>query len=106
MPWCHHPICPPFHKHDSTIDAVHAPAVEYAIAAKTYCTQASWKVMDTALQLFGGNGLSRGYVVEKLFRDARASLIEDGANDVLMLVGAQQLVKTSGESRRAPTSSR
>ena len=49
---------------------------------------------DTALQLFGGKGLSKGYLIEKLFRDARASLIEDGANDVLMLVGAAQLTRS------------
>jgi alkylation response protein AidB-like acyl-CoA dehydrogenase len=78
-------------------DAAATPAVEYAIAAKTYCTQACWEVTDTALQLFGGKGLSRGSVIEKLFRDARASLIEDGANEVLMLVGAQQLVQKHGE---------
>jgi alkylation response protein AidB-like acyl-CoA dehydrogenase len=68
------------------------PAIEYAIAAKTYCTQTCLTVTDTALQLFGGRGLSREYPVEKLFRDARASLIEDGANDVLALVGARRLL--------------
>jgi len=78
-------------------DAVSTPAVEYAIAAKTYCTQAALEITDTALQLFGGKGLSKGYLIEKLFRDARASLIEDGANDVLMLVGAAQLIKKQGE---------
>jgi alkylation response protein AidB-like acyl-CoA dehydrogenase len=87
-------------------DAAAAPAVEYAIAAKTYCTQACWEVADMALQLFGGKGLSRGYVIEKLFRDARASLIEDGANDVLMLVGTQQLIKKCGDVARDPASSR
>lgn len=68
------------------------PATEYAIAAKGYCTQTCLEVTDTALQLFGGNGLSREYPIEKLYRDARASLIEDGVNDVLMLVGAQRLL--------------
>lgn len=68
------------------------PALEYAIASKVYCTQASLEVADTALQLFGGNGLSRAYPMEKLYRDARASLIEDGANDVLALVGARRLL--------------
>jgi alkylation response protein AidB-like acyl-CoA dehydrogenase len=68
------------------------PAIEYAIAAKTYCTQACLEVTDTALQLFGARGLSREYPVEKLYRDARASLIEDGANDVLALVGARRLL--------------
>jgi len=74
------------------------PALEYAIASKVYCTQASLEVADTALQLFGGNGLSREYPMEKLYRDARASLIEDGANDVLALVGARRLLpSTSAE---------
>lgn len=38
---------------------------------------------DEALQLFGGNGLTREYPMEKLFRDARAARIEDGENHLL-----------------------
>ena len=72
--------------------AAQVPAIEYAIAAKTYCTQACLEVTDTALQLFGGNGLSKEYPMEKLYRDARASLIEDGSNPVLALVGARRLL--------------
>ena len=68
------------------------PALEHAIATKVYCTQACLEVTDTALQLFGGKGLSRDYPIEKLYRDARAALIEDGANDVLALVGARQIL--------------
>ena len=48
-------------------------------------------VASDALQIFGGNGLSREYPIEKLLRDARASLIEDGCNEVLSLVGAARL---------------
>ena len=44
-----------------------------------------------ALQIYGGNGLSREYPIEKLVRDARASMIEDGCNDLLSLVGASKL---------------
>jgi len=72
--------------------AMDSPAIEYAIAAKTHCTQACLEVTDTALQLFGGKGLTRDCLMEKLYRDARASLIEDGANDVLALVGARRLL--------------
>jgi len=72
--------------------AAQPPAIEYSIAAKTYCTQACLEVTDTALQLFGGYGLTREYPMEKLYRDARASLIEDGSNDVLALVGARRLL--------------
>lgn len=68
------------------------PAIEYAIASKVYCTQACLEVTDTALQLFGGKGLTRDCPMEKLYRDARASLIEDGVNDVLALVGARRLL--------------
>ena len=46
---------------------------------------------SSALQIFGGNGLSREYSIEKLLRDARASMIEDGCNDVLSLVAAESL---------------
>jgi alkylation response protein AidB-like acyl-CoA dehydrogenase len=74
-------------------DGTRAPALEYSIAAKVYCTQASYEVTDTAVQLFGAQGLSKGALVEKLYRDARTSLIEDGTNDVLSLVGAGEILK-------------
>lgn len=63
-------------------------------AAKVTVTQEAMKVVDEALQLFGGSGTSREYPIERLFRDTRAALIEDGENYVLtMRLGllAQQL---------------
>ncbi|WP_296493467.1 acyl-CoA dehydrogenase [Rhodoferax sp.] len=58
----------------------------YATAsAKVTVTQEAMKVVDEAFQLFGGNGTSRDYPIEKLFRDARAALIEDGENYVLTM---------------------
>jgi alkylation response protein AidB-like acyl-CoA dehydrogenase len=68
-----------------------APRVEYAIASKVTSTTAAFEVASGAIQIFGGNGLSREYPVEKLLRDARASMIEDGCNDVLSLLGAARL---------------
>jgi alkylation response protein AidB-like acyl-CoA dehydrogenase len=59
------------------------------MAAKVFCTQAAFEVASDALQVFGGNGLSKEYGIEKIFRDARASLIEDGTNDMLSLGGMQ-----------------
>jgi alkylation response protein AidB-like acyl-CoA dehydrogenase len=72
------------------------PATEMSIAAKTFCTEAAFEVASSAVQLFGGNGLSRDYPVEKIFRDARASLIEDGSNDILALVAARRLLGAAG----------
>jgi alkylation response protein AidB-like acyl-CoA dehydrogenase len=67
------------------------PPVQYAIASKIFCTNTAFEVANDAVQIFGGNGLSREYPVEKFFRDARAGLIEDGANDSLMITAAHHL---------------
>jgi alkylation response protein AidB-like acyl-CoA dehydrogenase len=67
------------------------PQVQYSIASKVFCTNTAFEVASGALQIYGGNGLSREYPIEKLLRDARASMIEDGCNEVLGLVAADKL---------------
>jgi acyl-CoA dehydrogenase len=67
------------------------PAVQYAIASKVTSTQTAFDVATEALQVFGGNGLSYEYPIEKVLRDARASMIEDGANEVLSLYAVEKL---------------
>jgi acyl-CoA dehydrogenase len=72
-------------------NASNPPLVQYSIASKVMATSTAFEVASAAVQIFGGNGLSREYPVEKLLRDARASMIEDGCNEVLSLVGAARL---------------
>jgi alkylation response protein AidB-like acyl-CoA dehydrogenase len=72
------------------------PRTEYSIAAKIFCTQAAYEVASAAVQLHGGYGLSKEYVIEKLFRDARAALIEDGTNEVLGLHGGRLITARYG----------
>jgi len=67
------------------------PSGAHGMALKVYATEMAFKVASEALQIFGGNGLSKDYPIEKMFRDARASMIEDGENNVLSLVGASHL---------------
>jgi alkylation response protein AidB-like acyl-CoA dehydrogenase len=67
------------------------PMIRYSIASKVFCTNTAFEVANDAVQIFGGNGVSREYPVEKFFRDARAALIEDGANDSLMITAAHHL---------------
>ncbi len=64
---------------------------QYAAASKVYCTQTAFEVASDAVQIYGGNGLCREYPVEKLLRDARMSLIEDGENEVLGLMAGARL---------------
>jgi alkylation response protein AidB-like acyl-CoA dehydrogenase len=71
--------------------AADVPLLQYSIASKVFCTNTAFEVASAALQTFGGYGLSREFPVEKLLRDARASMIEDGCNDILSLVGAAKL---------------
>ena len=80
------------------------PLIQYSIASKTFCTQTAFEVTSQALQIYGGNGLSREYPIEKLLRDARASMIEDGCNDILGLVEARASRRSFsiGYSRESP----
>jgi len=71
--------------------ALAPPPVQYSIASKTYCTNTAFEVASAAVQIFGGNGLSREYPIEKLLRDARAAMIEDGCNEMLGIVGGAKL---------------
>jgi acyl-CoA dehydrogenase len=67
-------------------------ALQGSISAKVTATQTAFEVASDALQIFGGNGLTREYPMEKLLRDARAMLIADGCNEVLALKGGSLLV--------------
>ncbi len=57
------------------------PSLAHAVASKCLSTETAAKVIDEAIQIFGGNGLAREYPLEKMFRDARAGMVEDGVND-------------------------
>jgi alkylation response protein AidB-like acyl-CoA dehydrogenase len=67
---------------------------EYSFAAKTFATQTAVDVTGDAIQTFGGNGISKEYLIEKLYRDARTTTICDGSNDSLSLVGGFTVAKT------------
>ena len=70
--------------------------LHYSIAAKVFCTQAAYELSSEAIQIFGGTGLVKGTPVEMFLRDARASLIEDGSNEVLALAGFRALLQADG----------
>jgi acyl-CoA dehydrogenase len=68
------------------------PALQASTAAKVSVTQLAFEVANEALQMFGGNGLSLEYPLEKLLRDTRACLIADGCNEFLAMKGGAQLM--------------
>ncbi len=63
-----------------------------AAMAKLYATEAAQRVIDTALQLHGGDGVRKGFAVESLYREIRALRIYEGASDVQKIVIARGLL--------------
>ena len=66
-------------------------AAHYAVATKVTSTRTAFEVANEAITIFGGNGLAREYIIEKMFRDARASMIEDGENNALSIAASHEL---------------
>jgi acyl-CoA dehydrogenase len=60
--------------------------------AKLIGTENASRVIDNAVQLFGVRGVTRGSVVEQLYRDIRPSRIYEGASEVMKLVIARDLI--------------
>lgn len=70
------------------------PALHAAMLAKVTATEHAFEVASDAIQMFGGNGLTKEYPVEKILRDARASMIEDGCNQILAIKGGYSLINS------------
>ncbi|RII84473.1 acyl-CoA dehydrogenase family protein [Neopusillimonas maritima] len=66
-----------------------------AAMAKMAATESAQRVIDRALQMFGGLGVKSGEPVEKLYREIRALRIYEGATEVQKLIIARELLKNS-----------
>lgn len=61
--------------------------------AKWFATEAAGRVADRAVQLFGGRGVTRGEIVERIYRDVRALRIYEGANEIQQLIVARHALR-------------
>jgi acyl-CoA dehydrogenase len=61
-----------------------------AAMAKLFATDQAQQIIDTAVQLHGGDGVKSGEAVERLYREIRALRIYEGASDVQRVVIARQ----------------
>ncbi|MBT8444613.1 MAG: acyl-CoA dehydrogenase family protein [Gammaproteobacteria bacterium] len=61
-----------------------------AAMAKLYATEAAQKIIDRSVQLFGGKGVTKGNMVESLYREIRALRIYEGASEVQKIIIARQ----------------
>src|SRR6266496_1441915 len=74
-------------------DSGAARVTREASEAKLYATEAAGRIIDSALQIHGGNGLIRGSIVERLYRDVRALRIYEGTSEIQKLIIASQLLR-------------
>jgi acyl-CoA dehydrogenase len=67
-----------------------------AAMAKLHATEAAQRVIDSAVQIFGGLGVVSGHPVERLYREIRGLRIYEGASEVQKVVIARQTLAAQG----------
>lgn len=83
-----------------TKDVKETRVTREAAMAKLHATDRAQSVIDKAVQLFGGLGVTKGVKVEELYREIRALRIYEGASEVQKIVIARQhLQNFAGEKR-------
>jgi len=66
---------------------------KYSAMAKLYASEVSMRATNHAIQIFGGNGYSREYPVERYWRDAKLTEIGEGTSEIQRIVIARELLK-------------
>jgi alkylation response protein AidB-like acyl-CoA dehydrogenase len=66
---------------------------KYSAMAKLYASEVSMRCTNHAIQIFGGNGYSREYPVERFWRDAKLTEIGEGTSEIQRLVIAREILK-------------
>jgi acyl-CoA dehydrogenase len=74
-------------------DVQKLPTTREAAMAKLAATETAQRVVDRAVQMFGGRGVRKGEIVESLYREVRALRIYEGATEVQKLIVARELLK-------------
>lgn len=71
-----------------------------AAMAKLHATEAAQKVIDMAVQMHGGLGVTVGAKVEELYREIRSLRIYEGASEVQRQIIARSLLKGATKETR------
>ncbi|MBV9264514.1 MAG: acyl-CoA dehydrogenase family protein [Candidatus Eremiobacteraeota bacterium] len=75
-----------------TKDTLRERVTREAAMAKWFATEAAGRVCDRAVQIFGGRGVTKGEIVERLYRDVRALRIYEGASEIQQLIVAKAVL--------------
>jgi len=67
--------------------------IKEAAMAKLFASEAANKIVYHALQIHGGYGYSKEFLIEQLYRDARVFSLYEGTSEIQRLVISRQLLK-------------
>ena len=70
----------------------HEPYSMEAAMAKQYASDCCQKIVDEALQIYGGSGFLKGMDVERFYRDSKITTIYEGTNEIQRVVIAAHIV--------------
>lgn len=69
------------------------PMTKEAAMAKYYASETAVKASTEAVQIFGGNGYSKDFPVEKFYRDSKLCTIGEGTSEVQKLVISREVLR-------------
>ncbi len=75
------------------LDEKATDATRACAMAKRFVTDAGFSIVNDALQMHGGYGYLRDYPLERLLRDVRVHQILEGANEIMRVIVARDLLK-------------
>ena len=78
----------------SKVDAG-APGKVDASVCKLYGTETAWRVVDRAIQMFGGMGVAKEMPLERWYRELRVKRIGEGPSEVHRLVVARDKLRNT-----------
>ena len=67
--------------------------VKLSAMAKYFASDMAMKVTTDALQILGGYGYTKEYPLERMMRDAKATQIFEGTNQIQRIVVARSLLR-------------
>lgn len=70
--------------------------IKESACCKYFATEALGRIADRVLQIFGGYGYLKEFVIERLYRDCRLLRIYEGTSEIQKLIIARELLKQAG----------
>ena len=71
---------------------VGSPFIKEAAMAKLFASRTAEYVASKAIEIFGGNGFTKEYPVEKFYRDQKVGQIYEGTSNMQLMVIAKQIL--------------